>query len=90
MQTWIKDVSTHYQTTNFRLVQIADDILKYMSNEKKRAIQGRKHYEKWRNFSFSHNVFYSYMYISLERQNAALCGNGLSPYLPEYLNLNLI
>ena len=26
------------------------------------------------NFSFSHNVFYSY--ISLVRQNAALCGNG--------------
>ena len=27
------------------------------------------------NFSFSHNVFYSY--ISLVRQNAVLCGNGL-------------
>ena len=26
------------------------------------------------NFSFSHNVFHSY--ISLVRQNAALCGNG--------------
>ena len=29
------------------------------------------------NFSFSHNVFHSY--ISLARQNAALCGNGLKP-----------
>ena len=28
------------------------------------------------NFSFSHNVFHSY--ISLVRQNAALCGNGLN------------
>ena len=28
------------------------------------------------NFSFSHNVFHSY--ISLMRQNAALCRNGLS------------
>ena len=28
-----------------------------------------------RNFSFSHNVFYSY--LSFVRQNAALCGNGL-------------
>ena len=27
------------------------------------------------NFSFSHNVFYGY--ISLVRQNVALCGNGL-------------
>ena len=27
------------------------------------------------NFSFSHNVFYSY--ISLVHQNTALCGNGL-------------
>ena len=29
------------------------------------------------NFSFSHNVLHSY--ISLVRQNAALCGNGLNP-----------
>ena len=28
------------------------------------------------NFSFSHNVFYSY--ISLGRQNVATCGNGLT------------
>ena len=28
------------------------------------------------NFSFSHNVFHSY--LSLVRQNAALCGNGLT------------
>ena len=28
------------------------------------------------NFSFSHNVFYSY--ISLVYQNVALCGNGLN------------
>ena len=28
------------------------------------------------NFSFSHNVFHSY--ICLVRQNTALCGNGLS------------
>ena len=27
------------------------------------------------NFSFSHNVFHSYMF--LVRQNAVLCGNGL-------------
>ena len=30
------------------------------------------------NFSFSHSVFHSY--ISLVRQNAALCGNGLKRY----------
>ena len=43
--------------------------------------------QKWRekekllvtsNFSFSHNVFHSY--ISLVRQNAALCGNGFTLY----------
>ena len=28
------------------------------------------------NFSFSHNIFHSY--ISLVHQNAALCGNGLN------------
>ena len=33
------------------------------------------------NFSFSYNVFHSY--ISLVRQNAALCGNGLSPCVTE-------
>ena len=31
------------------------------------------------NFSFSNNVFHSY--ISLVRQNAVLSGNGLKPYL---------
>ena len=31
------------------------------------------------NFSFSHNIFHSY--ISLVRQNVALCGNGLNMYL---------
>ena len=30
------------------------------------------------NFSFSQNVFHSY--ISLERQNAVLCGNGINDY----------
>ena len=30
-------------------------------------------------FSFSHNVFYSY--ISLERQNVVLCGNGLNIFI---------
>ena len=30
----------------------------------------------YKQFSFSHNVFHSY--ISLMRQNAALCGNGLN------------
>ena len=30
------------------------------------------------NFSFSHDVFYSY--ISIVHQNAALCGNGLTLY----------
>ena len=45
------------------------------------AIQCRKHCEKRRNCllqaisPFSHNVFHSY--ISLVRQDAALCGNGL-------------
>ena len=34
------------------------------------------------NFSFSHNVFHTY--ISLVCQNAALRGNGLSPLLPEH------
>ena len=34
---------------------------------------------KTSNFSFSHNVFHSY--ISLVRQNAALCGNGLKAQL---------
>ena len=33
------------------------------------------------NFSSSHNVFHSYMYISLVRQNAVLCGNGLKKKL---------
>ena len=43
---------------------------------------GRKHCEKRRNlffisnFSFSHNVVYSY--LSLVRKNAVLCGNGLT------------
>ena len=30
----------------------------------------------YKQFSFSHNVFHSY--ISLMRQNATLCGNGLN------------
>ena len=29
------------------------------------------------NFSFSHNVFHSYI-LSLQLQNAAMCGNGLT------------
>ena len=33
------------------------------------------------NFSFSHNVFYGY--ISLVRQNAVLCGNGVK-MVPDY------
>ena len=48
------------------------------------SIYGRKHCEKKEkllvrsNFSFSHNVFHSY--ISLVHQNAVLCGNGLTPW----------
>ena len=63
-----------------KMEEIADDILKCIKNEKISAIYGRKHCEKRRNcllqaiFSFSHNVFHSY--ISLVRQTAALSGNG--------------
>ena len=58
------------------------------------AILDRKHCEKkeklldTRNFSFSHNVFLSY--ISIVHQNAALCGNGLiKQLLLPYVALNL-
>ena len=38
------------------------------------------------NFSFPHNVFQSY--ISLVRQNAALCGTGLNKFLSSPLPVN--
>ena len=37
------------------------------------------------NFSFSHNVFHSY--ISLVHQNAVLCGNGLRAFAHENLSI---
>ena len=65
-----------------KLKQTADDILKCIKNEhivpyrvenivRKGAIACNKQ------FLLFHNVFYSY--ISLKPENAALCGNGLTP-----------
>ena len=79
---------------NFRFVQIekknGDDILKYINFKTKNKCHiGWKTSREMENllvtsnFSFSHNVFYSY--ISLVRQNAALCGNGLSFFVKIYI-----
>ena len=62
-----------------KLKEIADDILKCtkVKNKCNRALKTLREKEKLlvtSNFSFSHNVFHSY--ISLARQNAELCGNG--------------
>ena len=63
-----------------KLKQIPDDILKYIQNEKQVLYKVENIVRKEKllvssNFSFSHNVFHSY--ISLVHQNAALSGNGL-------------
>ena len=51
----------------YKLKQIADYNLNCTLVEKEKLLVTS-------NFSFSHNVFHSY--ISLVRQNVALCGNG--------------
>ena len=68
---------------NFRLVQFETNCrhFKVYLKWKIFTIQGKKNIVKKKtllvtsNFSFSHNVFYSY--ISLVHQNEVLCGNGL-------------
>ena len=64
-----------------KLKQIADDILKRIKNGKSVPSRVENIVRKGEiaftsNFSFSHDVFHSY--ISLEHQNAALCENGLN------------
>ena len=66
-----------------KLKQIADDILKCIQYEKQVPYRVENIVRKEKllvtsNFSFSHNVFHSY--ISLVQQNVVLCGNGLNFY----------
>ena len=63
-----------------KLKQIAEDFLKCILNENKYQYRVENIVRKaeiacYKQFSFSHNVFHSY--ISLVHQNAAFCGNGL-------------
>ena len=78
---------TQYQMSNFRLVQIETNCRHFKVHLKWKisTIWGRKHFERKEkllvtsNFSFSHNVFHSY--ISLVHQNSVLCGNGLNVHV---------
>ena len=80
---------------NFTLVHIETNYGQHFKVHLKwkiRTMYDRKHREKRRNcvtsnFSFSHNVFHSY--ISLVLQNAVLCGNGLINKVRAFIRIKM-
>ena len=78
-----EDIPPSPQTTNFRLVQIETNCRQHFKVHLKRkisTIQGKKHCEKRRNCLLQAISPFLTMFstaVSLVRQNAVLCCNGL-------------